>query len=313
MPGHPNWTDDELADRREHEIAAFVRTWGPAMGDRYREIYAEARGELDELMEASDALLELDRDQSFFDARRDLVPAGCATAAPFISEDNYKVLAKAMGGTPLIRAMIDIVRFPWMETGNTRTPSDAEIEAATHATAAQIAERRLDTERRVTASRVQEKQTRDYLETKVGLDFVPAADIRDRLEGTPRYDGAKGIQSHNLDLALQRGEFTSELLVAGTKCDIPIRLRTGGLLPLECKVSNSATNSTKRLIREVCGKAPAWRAGFGQETLIAGLIAGVFSLKNLKDAQNDHRIMLFFGHELDALGEFFDNGETPRP
>ena len=42
--------------------------------------------------------------------------------------------------------------------------------------------------------------------------------------------------------------------VYGAKRDVPVRLRDGRLLAIECKVSNGAKNSWKRLNREIAGR-----------------------------------------------------------
>ncbi|MGH2771058.1 MAG: XamI family restriction endonuclease [Actinomycetota bacterium] len=56
-------------------------------------------------------------------------------------------------------------------------------------------------------------------------------------------------------------------------------------MALECKVSNSALNSVKRLIRETGGKARSWRNAFGLQIVTGAVLAGVYKLGNLLDAQ----------------------------
>jgi len=103
---------------------------------------------------------------------------------------------------------------------------------------------------------------------------------------------------------LDRGWFSSEVLLAGSKCDVPIRLKDGRLLALECKVTNSAINSVKRLNRETGGKADQWRRAFGEQVIPAAVLAGVFKLGNLVDAQDRQGIAIFWEHHLDQLFEF---------
>lgn len=57
-----------------------------------------------------------------------------------------------------------------------------------------------------------------------------------------------------------------------------------GARRLECKVSNSATNSVKRLNRETGGKARDWNGRFGERAITGAVLAGVFKLRNLKTA-----------------------------
>lgn len=101
---------------------------------------------------------------------------------------------------------------------------------------------------------------------------------------------------------LPRGSFTREVNLAGSKCDVPVRLHDGRLLALECKVSNSALNSVKRLIRETGGKARAWRNAFGLQVITAAVLSGVYKLGNLLDAQENYAI--FWEHDLRPLQEF---------
>jgi hypothetical protein len=72
----------------------------------------------------------------------------------------------------------------------------------------------------------------------------------------------------------------------------------------ECKVSNSATNSVKRLNRECGGKADAWRRSFGERAIPGAVLAGVFKRKNLEDAQTVSRLTIFWEHDLELLATF---------
>jgi hypothetical protein len=105
---------------------------------------------------------------------------------------------------------------------------------------------------------------------------------------------------------LQPGTFSREADVAGTKCDIPICLRDRRLLLVECKVSNSALNSVKRLNREVGGKAGRWHQAFGAQAITGAVLAGVFKLRNLQDAQSaaNAGVVIFWEHDLQSLGDF---------
>lgn len=91
---------------------------------------------------------------------------------------------------------------------------------------------------------------------------------------------------------------------AGSKCDVPVRLHDGRLLALECKVSNSALNSVKRLIRETGGKARAWKNAFGLQVITGAALAGVYKLGNLMDAQENYGIAMFWEQDLRPLQEF---------
>lgn len=77
-------------------------------------------------------------------------------------------------------------------------------------------------------------------------------------------------------------------------------------MPIECKVSNSATNSIKRLNNDAAVKAGAWRNEFGELQVVpAAVLSGVYKLRNLNDAQRTG-LTLFWVHDLDRLLEFID-------
>jgi hypothetical protein len=103
---------------------------------------------------------------------------------------------------------------------------------------------------------------------------------------------------------LARGSYARETEVARIKCDVPVRLYDGRLLLIECKVSNTATNSVKRLNRECGDKAGKWRDKFGAMTICAAVLAGVYRQVNLTKAQDDDGLVLFWDHDLAPLEDF---------
>ncbi|MGH2370847.1 MAG: XamI family restriction endonuclease, partial [Chloroflexota bacterium] len=183
----------------------------------------------------------------------------------------------------IIEAALDRERLPWLFETPPRRPTAAERETAIRWTAGLQAAQQVQTARRSEAATRQETAVEKVL---LGLDFRKVA---------PRHIDAAG--------GLARGEFSRESRVAGSKCDVPIGLRDGRFLFLECKVSNSGTNSVKRLNREVGGKAPAWREEFGARAITAAVLAGVFKLKNLQDAQAAG-VVIFWEHDLISLADF---------
>jgi len=91
--------------------------------------------------------------------------------------------------------------------------------------------------------------------------------------------------------------------VLDSTCDVTVGLRDGRLLLIECKVSNSATNSVKRLDREVGDKVKSWRHGYGERAITAVVLAGVFKAANLQAAQAGG-VVLFWEHALGGLADF---------
>jgi hypothetical protein len=72
-------------------------------------------------------------------------------------------------------------------------------------------------------------------------------------------------------------------------------------MAIECKVSNSAVNSVKRLNNDAAAKAEAWLKDFGTVQVVpSAVLSGVYKLHNLVDAQA-RGMALFWAHDLDAL------------
>lgn len=220
-------------------------------------------------------------------------------AAPPISADDLstvlEVLVSESEGLTRKEALVEIalsaldpIRVPWL--GESRHPTDEEVRSAVDWTTGVWAAERVRTARRMAPSQRQE-------------DAVASALVA---AGFTEVHRPSAI--HVVDV-LDRGCFCREVEVAGTKADVPVRLRDGRLLAIECKVSNSYTNSVKRLIRETGGKSARWRSAFGDQVVTAAVLAGVFKLKNLREAQEQHRITLFWEHDLDPLAQFVKNAE----
>jgi hypothetical protein len=78
------------------------------------------------------------------------------------------------------------------------------------------------------------------------------------------------------------------------------------LLLIECKVSNSALNSVKRVNNDAGAKAAAWIQRLGDAQVVpAALLSGVFKARNLEQAQA-LRLTLFWAHRLEDLRDFIE-------
>lgn len=221
-------------------------------------------------------------------------------AGPPISEDDLKVLAEADSLAPscldadhaiagrvlaTILQALDTKRFPWLEEG--RRPTDAERSAAILASAALITAQRVSTTRRNEGKDAQEQAVRDFL-TGMGFTAVPARPIR-TLEDAPA-----------------RGQFCAESMVGSRKADVPVRLFDGQLMPVECKVSNSALNSVKRINNDAAVKAKTWKIEFGINQVVpVAMLSGVFKVSNLVQAQSEG-LTLFWAHRLGSMGAFIE-------
>lgn len=218
-------------------------------------------------------------------------------AAPPISNDDLKALVdsslavRTLRRTPhaarsVLRTALltlDPIRFTWIHQGT--TPRGPEWRAAINSTSALMTAQRVATARRHRGKNDQEQAAKDYL-ASIGL-----------VEVEPR-------RIDTFYTAPAPGEFCGESEVAGRKADIVVRLFDGRLLLIECKVSNSALNSVKRVNNDAGAKAAAWIQRLGDAQVIpAALLSGVFKVRNLEQAQA-LSLTLFWTHRLEDLRDF---------
>lgn len=217
-------------------------------------------------------------------------------AAPPLSEDDLKTLAEAKLSAKALNTdadaarrvrdtvlhVLDPHRFPWVKEN--RIPTAAERDAAVIASATAMAVQKVQTARRGEAKTLEVK-VRDALDD---LHFEKVAPRPIKL----------------LSSAPKPGQFCGESLLGPTRADLVIGLRDGRVLALECKVSNSAVNSYKRLVREAGGKATDWIKALGESQVIPGaVIGGVFNADNVVAAQSKG-LAIFWSHRLEDLTEF---------
>ena len=166
-----------------------------------------------------------------------------------------------------------------------RSPTELERSVATTATAVLMATRRVETARRM-RFRHQEAEVKACL-NRAGYKEVEARAVTPGLLEAP-----------------QPGEFCGEALFGERKADLIVRLHDGRCVPIECKVSNSSTNSVKRLNNDAAAKASAWIEEFGSgATVPSAVLSGIFKTRNLQQAQ-DQQLAIFWTHDLDPLETF---------
>ena len=233
-----------------------------------------------------------------------LLPAVRYLAGPPISTDDLRTLAYDVSLTPsqlranpataqqVMQVILDSVdrrRFPWFNEN--REPTEAERQAAVVATAALLAQRAVMTSRANESKDEQEQAVKDRLMT-AGFTEVDRRTISNNLE------------------APAVGTFCGESQFGDRKADIIVRLYDGRIMPIEAKVSNSATNSIKRLNNDAAVKAKRWIELFGTSNAVpAAVLGGVFKLRNLQSAQNAN-LTIFWAHNLDAMVEFIDSTKS---
>jgi hypothetical protein len=271
--------------------------------EQYLQAFDHYRGAIEDLLAATADLTILDSESIDAITDKSLLKAVRYLAGPPISEDDLKTLAEASlapsklrNDPEMARRVIDTVligldhqRFPWVVEG--REPDTNEREAATLASAALMATQHLSTMRRSEGKNRQEDAVRDALRANQ-FDEVPTRAI-----GT-------------LADAPAAGEFCRECMFGSRKADFVIGLWDGRKMPLECKVSNSATNSVKRLNNDAAMKAGIWVSEFGTaQTVPAAMLSGVFKRHNLEQAQN-RNLTLFWAYALDVFIDWIERALT---
>lgn len=293
----PKWSTEQLGADRQRAIEIFRKQRVEEPLDSYDEAFELRQGQFENLLEQTVDLTELGNHAIDILTTRGLRDALRYLAGPPISVDDLKTLAEASTFTKArlqadpamakrlidtVMSVIDLRRFPWLSRdGKHREPTGVERDTAILASTAILATRDAEKKRRSESKDAQETLVEDLLMTR-GLNKV----------------GTRTIQT--LADSPKRGEFCRESVVAGRKADFVIGLYDNRIMPLECKVSNSAVNSIKRLNNDAARKAEVWRTDLGAVNCVpAAVLSGVYYLHQLEDAQN-RGLTLFWAHTLDT-------------
>jgi len=300
----PVWTEAQLdADRLAAE-EHFREGRHTEPLEVYLELFDKYQTVVEEVMEETVDLTQLEvRALDILSDERKREVFRYLTGPP-VSEDDLKVLMRANSLAPVrlrenpellarvvafMRDWHDRRRFPWIN--GEWTPTEADTKAAVVATTALLAMRRVETLRRSEGRALQEERVELQL---IGSDFkkVPTRHIK------------------TLGNAPKPGEFCRESMLGNRKADFVVGLWDGRTLALECKVSNSSTNSVKRLNNDAAVKAETWRKDFGTLQVVpAAVLTGVFAMTSLDDAQN-RGLALFWAHDLKAMTGWIASTKT---
>lgn len=298
MNAPPVWNEEQLevARQRAEEHFRQVRHTEPL--ELYLDLFDEYQGTVEEVLEQTADLAELRAEALDLVADKRKMEVLRYLSGPPVSEDDLKVLLRAQSlaegrfrSNPelvdqlvcFVRDWHDRRRFPWLN--DLREPEEQDRRAAVLATSALLAMRRLETMRRSQGKDLQEQLVATQLR-RSGFDQVVSRRIT------------------TLNRAPQSGQFCRESLFGSRKADFIIGLPDARTMALECKVSNSATNSIKRLNNDAAVKAVTWRSEFGTiQVVTAAVLGGVYALRNLIDAQ-EHGLTIFWAHDLPAMLEW---------
>ena len=296
----PRWSAEDLTGNIATATEFFRKERLEEPLEDYLEAFDEFQGVIEELFETTVDLTQLDTLAGGILTESKLLRAFRYLAGPPISEDDLKTVADVRSLSlsrlrtdqegwqrirDIVRLGIDRRRFPWI--GEEREPSESEKAAAIIASAAVMAVSHVGTKRRSKSNTFQEEQVCGAL---IGSGLIQV----DRRE----------IQ--NTVTAPEPGHFCRESLVGKEKADFIVRLWDHRMMLIECKVSNSAVNSFKRVNHEAVGKAEKWQRDFGATQVVPlAILSGVFSLQNLQTAQ-DRGLSLFWAHNLKALTDWIE-------
>ena len=300
MTQPPRWTSEDLTKNSDHATEIFRKERLEEPLEDYLEAFDQYLGNIEDLFETTIDLTELDESAIQFLTDPELFAVFRYLAGPPISDDDLKTVAEArsLNASQLrhdpdtVRRIIQVVRmgmdrrrFPWVR--ERREPTEAEKKAAIVASAAVMATQRVGTDRRSKGRQAQEAMVSGVL---MGAGLVEAAKRK----------------VMTLTDAPEPGQFCGESYLGNRKADFLVRLWDHRIMPIECKVSNSATNSVKRLNNDAAAKAEAWIKDFGKLQVVpAAVLSGVYKLHNLEDAQN-RGLALFWAHDLQALTDWIE-------
>lgn len=295
----PRWPQERFKVDSERAIDNFREIRGLEPLEDYNNFFDKYRDAVENLLEESVDLTRLADVVEDYITDDDLRYALRYLSSPAISDDDLKILAKtnfskkalasdeeAAGRVvTTILSGLDRWRFPWYPEN--RAPTDNERYLAIISTTSLIANRRAETFRRHEAKEHQEKEVADHL-IAYGFTEVPTRAVS------------------TVSDAPVAGEFCRESLVGDRKADLVIGLGDGRFMACECKVSNSSTNSVKRLNNDAAQKAVRWRQDFGELGVVpAAVLSGVFKVSNLESAQKNG-LTIFWSHSLDELSSFIE-------
>ncbi len=270
----------------------------------YLEAFDEYQGHIEEMLETTVDLSQLESTALDVLTDPNLLNVFRYLAGPPISQDDLKVLADAkslskghLKSKPedvqrligIVHQVLDRRRFAWVI--EEREPTEAERSAAIMASAALMAASRAQTRRRTLGKEQQETMV------KIALQDLGFTEVVSR-------------KIPNVSYAPAPGEYCGESALGTRKGDIIVRLWDHRVMPIECKVSNSSTNSVKRLNNDAAVKADSWKRDFGLRQVVpCAVLSGVYKIHNLLDAQ-ERGLTLFWAHDLEPLTQWISQTKS---
>jgi hypothetical protein len=299
----PRWTREQLQAGLQNAKEQFRQERMQEPLEAYLDAFERYQGFVENLLETSIDLTQLESTAVDILTQPQLLEAFRYLAGPPLSADDLKTLSEAFlsptrlrKDPAMVRRIIDVVRigldrrrFPWV--AELREPTEEERAAAVLASAALMATSRASTDRRSESKDAQERLVEQAL-IGLGMKKVPTRNIT------------------TLNLGPVPGEFCRESMLGERKADFIVGLWDHRIMAVECKVSNSSTNSVKRLNNDAAVKAEIWYRDFGTKQIIpVALLSGVYKIHNLENAQN-RGLTLFWAHSANELTEWIEATRT---
>lgn len=297
------WSREQLEADRLRAIERFRTERMEEPLEEYLTHFATVQALLEDLIETTVDLEQLDEQALTVLSDSNLLEGVRYLTGPPISIDDLKTLVasssinhQALKNPDLVRRLLQVIhaqldrrRFPWVHEG--REPTMAERDAAILSSAALMATRRTETSRRTLGKSVQEEKVRQAL-----LDHG--------------FEEASTLAIRTIAEAPQPGQFCREVMLGERKADFVVGLWDRRIMAIECKVSNSSTNSVKRLNNDAAVKAEVWIKDFGKLQVVpVAMLSGVYKLHNLEQAQA-RGLTVYWAHRLSDLTQWI---ESARP
>lgn len=171
---------------------------------------------------------------------------------------------------------------PWLAAD--RGPEDRERELLIERVISFIAPKLTATQKRNRLSAEQENAVVELLKT-LGWEQLPSVTIDTRAAIAPKH-------------FMNKTRFATATTTA-QEVDIACGFSGSYVAAMECKVTNDATNSVKR-VNDVLKKASAWKAHWGSFVETAAMLQGVIKPEDVQRL-TDEGVRVFWSHDLDAF------------
>ncbi len=224
--------------------------------------------------------------------------------APPLSQDQFAIICKAYSKSvenadrpfsaekaehvaETFLAMRDIHLLTWLSEG--RSPMEHEVRHVVHVITPLLAAQLHLTAKRTASSNAQEEAVVQLLSAKL-WERLPS-----RLVDRGAVLGARQFMKKTRFATTTRPQ----------EVDIACGLGATMVLAMECKVSNDATNSVKR-VNDVLKKATNWREHWGSFVQPAALLQGTIGYKDVQRLTHAD-VKVFWSHDLPRFERWIDN------